>query len=261
MTRSCFVVEGPHDLEVVGRMLGERGFHRLNQFEELDEYWHRLVPRTFPHKGDLLRRVPVPVFFAAAGASVAVQSAVGDTKIATLAVATVSALDTPPDALGIVLDADSSAPPLHRWNQLKPLLPVPSIGNGPGDVATGPIRAGVFVVPDNTAHGTIEDILMECAEQAYPELLRSARAWIDAIDPNDAAIFVNADERRDFGKPAGKSKAIVGAVANVLRPGKAVQVSLQDNRWLRDPKALALPRVARVQAFVDAILGLPAAHP
>jgi hypothetical protein len=62
-------------------------------------------------------------------------------------------------------------------------------------------------------------------------------------------------------KPAGRKKAIVGAVANVLRPGKSVQVSLQDNRWLRDPRALALPQVARFQAFVDAIVGIPAAQP
>lgn len=255
MARAYFVVEGPHDVEVVGRMLGERGFRRLNRFDDLDEYWHRLVPRNFPHQGDLLRRVPVPVFFAAPGHSVAVQSAVGHTNIATMTQATLNALDTAPDAVGIVLDADDAGAPIDRWNQLGKLLSFPSIGGRPGDVAPGPPRAGVFVLPDNVNHGTVEDVLIECAEQAYPELLRGAQAWIQPLDPDDATIFANAEERRDFAKPAGKTKAVLGAVANVLRPGKAVQVSLQDNRWLRDPKALALPRIAAFQAFVDAILG------
>lgn len=256
MARAYFVVEGPHDVEVVGRMLGVRGYTRLNRFEELDEYWHRIVPRNFPHMGDLLRRVPVPMFFRAASGSVAVQCAVGHTNIATTAKVTLNGLDSPPDAIGIVLDADDVAVPLERWIQLRSVLPVPSIGTHPGDVCAGPPRTGVFVFPDNASHGTLEDILVECAEQAYPELLRAARAWIEPMSPHDTTIFARSGDKRDFAKPAGKTKAIVGAVANVLRPGKAVQVSLQDNHWLRDPKALALPRIAAFQAFVDAILGI-----
>ena len=53
-----------------------------------------------------------------------------------------------------------------------------------------------------------------------------------------------------------RNKAIVGVIANVLRPGKAVQVSLQDNRWLRDPECLQLPKVSALLNFVDAVIGV-----
>jgi hypothetical protein len=46
----------------------------------------------------------------------------------------------------------------------------------------------------------------------------------------------------------------IGVVLDcILRPGRAVQVSLQDNRWLRDT-ALGLPRVRAVQEFLMNLL-------
>jgi hypothetical protein len=56
--------------------------------------------------------------------------------------------------------------------------------------------------------------------------------------------------------PAGRNKAMVGSIASILRPGRAIQVSLQDDRWLRDT-ALALPRVKAVQDFLLKLLELP----
>ena len=61
-------------------------------------------------------------------------------------------------------------------------------------------------------------------------------------------------ERQDLAKPAGKLKAVVAAVASVLRPGRAVQVSIQDNRWLSDKEALSTPEVAAFQAFVSSLI-------
>lgn len=62
-------------------------------------------------------------------------------------------------------------------------------------------------------------------------------------------------------KPAGRHKAIVGSMASILRPGRAVQVSLQDNRWLRDD-ALTIPRVKAVQEFLRDLFEIePAALP
>ena len=62
-----------------------------------------------------------------------------------------------------------------------------------------------------------------------------------------------SEDLDDLRKPAGRHKAIVGSMASILRPGKAVQVSLQDNRWLRDA-ALAIPRVKAVQDFLVSLL-------
>jgi hypothetical protein len=44
-------------------------------------------------------------------------------------------------------------------------------------------------------------------------------------------------------------------MTSILRPGKAVQTSIQDNRWLRN-QALAIPRIAAVQTFLTELFEL-----
>jgi len=57
---SYLVVEGPHDIEFVGRFLKIGGLSRIKQLADLDAAFARLVPRDFPHRGDLLKRVRLP---------------------------------------------------------------------------------------------------------------------------------------------------------------------------------------------------------
>ena len=58
-----------------------------------------------------------------------------------------------------------------------------------------------------------------------------------------------------FKKPAGKKKAIISSISSILRPGKALQVSLQDNRWL-DEKILELESIKLIKNFLEQIIGL-----
>lgn len=253
MKHAYFVVEGPHDLEVVGRMLGARGFRRRRDLAGLDPYWGRLVPRTFPIDGDLLRRVPVPVFFDTADWSVAVHSAIGVDAIGKTVRASLLALGSALDGLGVVIDADYEMPPRARWEAMRATIPVADCGDAPGIVGAGSPRAGIFVLPDNARAGTLEDVLLACAEKTYPKLLDSARLLVNGLDPGDGEVFRNKSDRSDFEKPSGRAKAIVGCVGSVLRPGKSIQVSIQDNRWLRDAEALALPEVSALRSFVEAL--------
>jgi hypothetical protein len=71
--------------------------------------------------------------------------------------------------------------------------------------------------------------------------------------PADGTLV--ADDLGDFNKPAGRNKAVVGAIASILRPGKAMQASIQDNRWLRGP-TLNIARVKAVQDFLVSLLEL-----
>jgi hypothetical protein len=248
MTRRAYVaVEGPHDAAVVAALLRPAGFHRVQKAGYLDPFWQRLVPKTFPHRDDLLARVPVPLFLTGPECSVAVHSASGDGGLYHNIEETLALVDREQISVGAILDADSQKPAVDRFTelakQLRSLnLPVPTAA---GDVAADPRRCGIFVLPDNTSSGTLETILVGCAQSVYPELLASAQAFVDTIDPSR----YSPDEMKDFTKPAGKSKAIVASVASILRPGKAIQVSLQDNRWMRD-QALALPSVIAVQTFL-----------
>ncbi len=107
-------------------------------------------------------------------------------------------------------------------------------------------------MPDNQNAGTLESLLIECAQHVYPNLLQSAISHVNTV-PGDGTLVL--EDREDFNKPAGRDKAIVGTIASVLRPGKAVQVSLQDNRWLHEG-ALKLARVRAVQTFLIDLLEL-----
>lgn len=63
MSHSYLVVEGPHDIEVIGRVLRNYGFVKIEQMSELDSFWYDLIPKSYPPGGNLLKRVPVPIFF------------------------------------------------------------------------------------------------------------------------------------------------------------------------------------------------------
>lgn len=79
MTRRAYIaVEGPHDTAFVAALLHPIGLRRVQRLADLDQFWVRLVPRTYPHRDDLLARVPVPLFLAGIDYSVAIHGTFGD---------------------------------------------------------------------------------------------------------------------------------------------------------------------------------------
>lgn len=257
-----FVVEGPHDLEFVARFLKPHSFSRVKLYSEVDPYWVPLIPRTFPYKDELSKRMPVPVFFQGSGQNrelaVAIGVAGGDSNIKQHVEENLAMLREPPSAIGVVLDADLDKTPKARFDSvrddliaLKLLAPSPTEPLMPGQVTETEPRIGIFVLPDNVSQGTLESLLIECAALNYPTLLAAARVLVGSVQPSE----FRGGELKDFNKNAGVAKATVSCVASVLKPGKAVQNSIQDNRWVHDA-AYGLPRIAAFGAFVRRLLRL-----
>ncbi len=256
-TYGYLVVEGPHDVEFSYRLLSTWGLRRVRKQQDLDPFWKPLVPTTFPHEGDLQKRVPVPLFLQSATHQVAVHDAGGDSQVVPLVEETrAMPLRVPLNSVGIVLDADSEHTPAQRFGSIRDgLIGIGlTMPTGAGEVHLGYPRTGVFVIPDNVSPGTLEDLLFECAKLEYPKLLLGAMSYVDAVD--ELGEVRPSDAKVEFFKRAGKKKAIVGCVANVLKPGKAVQNSIQDNRWLRGD-AQRLPRIAAVREFLRQLFELP----
>jgi hypothetical protein len=70
----------------------------------------------------------------------------------------------------------------------------------------------------------------------------------------------SAVDWKELRKPAGTKKAAVGAMTAILKPGRATQVSLEDNRWVSEQtKALACLQPSL--AFLDALLAVAAPTP
>lgn len=119
MTARAYVaVEGPHDAELVAALLRPLGLARVRDEAKLDPYWRRLVPRVYPHNGDLLARVPVPLFLSGAGCSVAVHGANGVSGLVRRTEASLVLVDGERPAVAVILDADSEESPTERFEAL-----------------------------------------------------------------------------------------------------------------------------------------------
>ena len=253
------VVEGPHDVEFAYRLLSPFGLQRVRTVSDLDPLFRQLIPREYPPGGDLQIRMSTPLFLRSVTHVLALHSARGDSRLVETLQENLSILDPAPlTGVGILLDADldktTSAAARYSAIRAKMLaigMPLPAAA---GAVSGANPKRGCFVLPDNVAQGTLEDILLECAQLVYPILLGSATAHLAAAMKD--ATLTKDDLDQVLNKPSGKNKAIAASISSILRPGKAIQASVQDNRWLRGP-TLALPRVKAVQTFLTDLFELP----
>jgi hypothetical protein len=248
------VVEGPHDAELVYRLLSPFGMNRVRLEANLDPFLEPLIPRRYPPDGDLQKRPPMPLFLQSQGHALAIRIAGGDAELVPSVERAAGSIDfNGLIGVGIILDADSDKSPSDRYTAIRDDLraknfPFP---DNAGILSATTPRFGAFVLPDNQAQGTLEDILLECGALVYAGLLSTATTHVDAASQDQSLLN---DDLEELKKSAGRNKAIIGSMASILRPGKAVQVSIQDNRWLRDAAALAIPRVQAIQDFLVNLL-------
>ena len=258
MVRYCYIVaEGPQDVEFLIGLLKFYHLKRVKYFSSLDKFWETLIPKNYPIDDDLTKRVPVPYFVQNEQLSIAVHSAIGDTRIAQTIEESLNLIQ--PSQLfsvGIFADADYRETPQERFNKLitklsdidlPNLLPPSQIGQ----VNNHSPRCGIFISPNNRDQGTLENILLECARINYSDLLNLSQTYIESIDRNQ----LTKNDLEDFKKPAGEKKAIISSISSILRPGKALQVSLQDNRWI-DEQTLQLESIKLIKNFLEQIIGL-----
>lgn len=103
----------------------------------------------------------------------------------------------------------------------------------------------MYAFPNDDNKGTLEDVLLETAEQSFPELLEPAEIYVDSID---SQIYT------ELAHSAKRKKAIVGCIGNILRPGKANQVAISDSEWI-SPKSMECTGVKQLatimREFVD----------
>jgi hypothetical protein len=225
---------------------------------ELDRFFEKLIPTTFPHGGDLLRRVPVPTFMQGDGLCVAIDSAGGETKLVGTLQETLFKFSAHHfSGIGLMLDSDNTKPAecyASIRSNLKEKTGLMFPDNAGQVEMANKVRHGVFVFPNNSDLGTLEDLLIDCAEVQYTQLLDCARNYV--AEAGNAINLLNKGHRKEFNKRAGRKKAVVGAMASIFRPGKAVQASIQDNDWVRGT-ALKLPRIREVQRFLTELFDLP----
>lgn len=264
------VAEGVHDVTFLGKLLVmEHGAQRIQTMGDLDvEHrpwlgsfsWPIKVRVGKPDEKIEIQRlsVPAPSFYRLGdGRTVALRNAQGISNIFTMIERDQESFlrdEITPDAVGIVLDSDEDHP-AQRFQKLKKAilranLAVPT---ALGEIAEGSPRVGVFSLPGPDTRGTLEDLLVALGDVAYPELMTAAHAY--AKDWRTRAEADTENEEWDaLRKPAGAKKATLGAMSAVLKPGKAIQVSLEDNRWV-SAATKDVPGLRACVAFLGALLG------
>ncbi|MFB5760079.1 DUF3226 domain-containing protein [Paenibacillus medicaginis] len=252
MRFAYLVTEGPHDVEAIGRVLKLYGIKRVEKLEDLNPIWITLIPKTFPPDGNLLKRVPIPVFFQNEQYSIAVHAVGGITKLVKrLRLTLLNVIDKEenndkPFSIGIFADADSREA-IKCCDQIsESLCEIESLPELkiPGEVKVlGNKRIGIHVFPNNKNIGTLDDALLECAEVVYPDLLKAVDSYIETIDE----VY-----RKKWGI-SDQSKVRLGCIANVLRPGKSNQVSIQDNEWISE-KTMQVSLVSELNKFINDLI-------
>ncbi|MFD3163714.1 DUF3226 domain-containing protein [Herpetosiphon sp. NSE202] len=159
-------------------------------------------------------------------------------------------------SIGIILDCDYDKTVDEKFNlfmnKLRKLQSI-DVPTSMHDFSQSISKFGCYILPDNQRKGTLEDILLECAKQVYPSLCTGAEQFINEVNLNSDE-FVTED-KKEFEKPAGRYKAIVGSIVNVLRPSKTIQVSLREDRWISETTQ-NLPEIQAIRQFLANLLNL-----
>lgn len=271
MANHLLIVEGSHDAAFFGRLLTARGFREAKALPDVPPFWRPTIPRQFPVRPDqrLERIMPFPEIYTHAGRgdTFAIEVAAGDGAV-------LNALRTALDnyevsdfaSLSLVLDTDWDLTEAQRfaafralidpWNDLglkdeRPGFPL-TFPEAPNTVMAGPPRVGVYLLPGGGAQGSLETVLLACAEAGHPGLHQRALELIAAADGIYPA-GVNPDPLRDLRRGSGRAKAQCGIIGNVFKPGASLSVSLRQTVWLPEAEN-AVPALAAAAAFLDTLL-------
>ncbi len=259
---SYIAVEGPQDVEFIGRLLRHGGFAHAKMKVEVDAAFTPLTDLRFPVGDDLTRRMPVPHFYQTAAHAVAVHASQGESNLAKNTIESLDAVLRPVESVGFVMDDDRNPNPASRLAELTRQLgqqAKPAQFTLPAALAviqSRTPRTGVYVLPDNASPGTLEDLLLDCAGINYLYPAIAASNFVRKVDRST----LSTEERKNLGQGSNEKKAHVGAIVSLLRPGKTTQVSIHDNRWL-EGDALNSPRIIAFRVFLSALLNEPVICP
>lgn len=246
-----FVVEGVHDVAAIGKILKQKGYVHKKYIQDVDNYWDRLIPKTFPFEGDLQKRVPVPVFYQNETDSISIVNSGGETNIPEVIEG--SLLNLPFENLNgvaIFCDADTltASEKFESVCRMIQTIDDKQIRELYTDLSFNSIKntnykAGIFVFPDNSSEGTLEDFLLLGGSRHYADLYEPAQVYLESIP----------DVYKKKWKLSSENKVLVGVMANVLKPGKANQVSIQDNNWITE-ESLNDTNQKELKEFIDELL-------
>lgn len=252
------VTEGPHDVEAVSKVLRLRGYTDRDNINDIPEALHFFIPKQYPfnEEGHMERGVPRPSFLMKEEKWAVIVNAGGISKIVKKLSDSLSAMHIGLFqmlcGIAIIADMDNSDQAARQSDFVGQMMSemeefqIEHIAQGKIEIIGEPGNCPVFFYffPDNYSEGTLEMLLIEGARMNYSDLLGDAQKYIEKAKKNYP--LQNYDEL----------KATVGAIANVLKPGKANQVSIHDNHWFTADSLEKIENHKRFAEFVCSVISL-----
>lgn len=235
MRNYLIIVEGAHDISVIQKLLRINGVDKIVHSErELPPVWRRTIPDRYPFHGDRLERIsPIPSFVKNEEISVAIKNAGSDSEIMNVLVQTLKLMDIREvlslDGIMLVCDADEK-----NANDKRKMM-LDNMGKETDYIfhedkmtmlfyGRKEVEVYTYIFPDNDGSGNLENLLIDTAKIVYPQLLDFAEEYVGKAATIQTTLMREQD----------KNKAIVGCITNVMKPGKANQVSIADNDWVSE---------------------------
>ncbi|MDE7220489.1 MAG: hypothetical protein K2O45_12860 [Oscillospiraceae bacterium] len=260
---SLVICEGVHDVRAVCRILDFKGFREAEVFSDIPGPLRNAIPRQYPVQGNdakLTWLVTHPSFLFRNGYWVLVSNAGGESKLGTHLSGILPAFrkeyaDAALRGIAILADADTKDAAKRKPELLCQLRDAfrdsENFEADPSEPERlklyGNIKPlAMYIFPDNQGPGTLETVLLAGAGREYPELLSKADEYV--------AYAETCPYAKDLSKNCNREKATVGVIANALRPGRANQTSIQDNKWFTKESLAQLPLHRSLSDFIDLII-------
>ena len=244
-------VEGSHDQAFIGKLLSEQ--HGFEPFDgdsgKLTPFWEKFKP-AFPKK--LYTRLDMPSIFFSSTHSVLIFQGEGSNLSKNLKgrIREHDPYLRDIHAFGLVLDADEKSPKQkveHYSKEFREFYP--HLVGAAGEVIAGKPRTGIYVFPDNKRDGTLDCILVDCAEVIYPDLKVVASQFLDGVS--------DARKSEAKWKKYDPEKAMVATIVSVLKPGISNTPSIAQNNWICKKTVNDVSEVTLFDKFLKDLLDLP----
>lgn len=243
-------VEGPHDQATVGRLLKLAGLKEFQgTHQNLDPFWQKFVP-VYPSPLQRIHiRLDMPSIYESEACSVAIYQGEGNNLVKRLK----AIITNHPcyrddiDAFGVIVDADAKSPQIVAQKYVRDFGKLfPGFSKTLGVVSPTHPRTGLYVLPNNVDQGTLDTLLVKCADVVYADLKVGAKAYLDQVPQHHKTHWTNFDEQ----------KALVATVTSVLKPGAANTPSIAQNDWICERSLANIAELAALNSFLWKLLRL-----
>lgn len=261
---AVIVAEGIHDSRAIAKFLELKEYREVKKYSQIPEPLQPVIPQKYPWRGggdELSWLVTHPSFFQKDEKWVLVSNANGESNLGkelteNLLAFRAQFIKKSLAAVAIIADADTKT---GSEKQMSVSNRIVQGFFGREDLSfdtSQPSQIGAYekevplhqyIFPNNIDCGTLERLLIDGGRVVYPELLEKAEAYVDYAKTQEVC--------RETLKNFNGDKAAVGVVSNMLRPGKANQVSIHDDDWITAVSVSGTPSHMSFSAFLDEVLG------